>query len=93
MKKPDVQKTGFERAMGIREATHEFERWLATHTSVVRSQLTQKHEKMAEDPFIFLRGTIYRWAQIWWALCPETRQGSSPAGRRRLACRELWNLA
>jgi uncharacterized protein DUF2252 len=26
---------------------------------------------MAEDPFIFLRGTIYRWAQVWPRVCPD----------------------
>lgn len=57
--------------MQITKATQEFEKWLAQHTPVVRSQLTAKHQKMAESPFVFLRGTIYRWAQTWPSICPE----------------------
>ena len=29
---------------------------------------------MAEDPFNFLRGTFYRWAQVWREVCPELAQ-------------------
>jgi uncharacterized protein (DUF2252 family) len=57
--------------MRMFEATREFERWLAQHTPLVRSQLNDKHKKIAESPFIFLRGTIYRWAQMWLAAGPD----------------------
>lgn len=57
--------------MGMIRATREFERWLGQHTRLVFSQLNDKHNKIAESPFIFLRGTIYRWAQLWVAVCPD----------------------
>jgi len=52
-------------------ATKSFEKWLATHTSVVKSDLVKKHEAMASDPFIFLRATFYRWAQVFPDLCSD----------------------
>lgn len=57
--------------MTIIEATHEFEKWVVQQTAIVRVQLTEKHQRMAETPFIFLRGTIYRWSQMWPNVCPE----------------------
>jgi hypothetical protein len=57
--------------MTIVEATHDFESWLARQTTVVRTQLTEKHRRMAESPLIFLRGTIYRWSQMWPDVCPD----------------------
>ena len=57
--------------MTIVEATREFERWLAQQTVVVRWQLSEKHRRMAESPLIFLRGTIYRWSQMWRKVCPN----------------------
>ena len=57
--------------MMIVQATHKFERWLTQQTAVVRMQLSEKHRRMAESPLIFLRGTIYRWSQMWPEVCPE----------------------
>jgi Uncharacterized protein conserved in bacteria (DUF2252) len=57
--------------MEIVQATRAFESWLAERTVVVRSQLSEKHRRMAENPLAFLRGTIYRWAQIWREALPE----------------------
>ena len=57
--------------MGIVGATKEFEKWLGSHISVVRSQLASKHDRMARDPVQFLRGTYYRWAQMFPEVCPE----------------------
>jgi hypothetical protein len=34
-------------------------------TTVLKSDLRLKHEQMKESPFGFLRGTFYRWAQLW----------------------------
>jgi hypothetical protein len=42
---------------------------MARQCAVVRSDLAAKHELMAEDPFVFLRGTFYRWLQIWPSVC------------------------
>lgn len=52
-------------------ATRSFEKWLATHIPVVKTDLVKKHEAMASDPFIFLRATFYRWAQVFPTLCGD----------------------
>jgi hypothetical protein len=40
-------------------------------TEVVSSDLRLKHEQMKQDPFLFLRGTFYRWAQQWPSVCAD----------------------
>src|SRR5579862_7895683 len=55
--------------MDILEATHGYESWLERHVAVVRKDLARKHERMAESPFVFLRGTFYRWVQLWPSVC------------------------
>ncbi|MGD0412621.1 MAG: DUF2252 family protein [Verrucomicrobiota bacterium] len=56
--------------MNIRQATRQYETWLAGHIRVVQSDLDAKHEFMAQDAFSFLRATFYRWMQLFPALCP-----------------------
>ena len=55
--------------MDIVQATRAYERWLGAHCTVVRSDLARKHERMAESSFVFLRGTFYRWIQLWPTVC------------------------
>ena len=57
----------------IHQATRSYERWLRTSmaASAVESELTAKHEQMKADPFMFFRGTYYRWAQLWSVACQE----------------------
>jgi hypothetical protein len=57
--------------MNIVEATRDFERWLCSHISVVRQQFAEKHAAMAETSVQFLRGTFYRWSQVFPEACPE----------------------
>jgi hypothetical protein len=57
--------------MDIAQATKEYEKWVSGHIAVVRSQLSDKHAKMAHDPVQFLRGTFYRWAQLFPKICPD----------------------
>src|SRR4249919_1830727 len=57
--------------MDIFDATGAYESWLARHTPVVRKDLQLKHERLAENPFVFLRGTFYRWIQQWPAVCAK----------------------
>src|SRR4051794_38593414 len=57
--------------MDVFEATRAYESWLARRTSVVRNDLQLKHERLAENPFVFLRGTFYRWIQQWPAVCAK----------------------
>lgn len=37
--------------------------------NILPSDLRSKHEQMKETPFGFLRGTFYRWAQLWPSVC------------------------
>jgi len=60
--------------MDILTATKDFESWASRHTQVVRSQLSDKHKQMAESPVQFLRGTFYRWTQLFPEICPELRK-------------------
>jgi hypothetical protein len=53
----------------IKKTTKEYEAWLAKHTTLVADDLTHKHQLMAENPFTFLRGTFYRWSQVWPQIC------------------------
>ncbi len=57
--------------MNIQQATREYEAWLGGQIRVVQSDLDAKHELMGQDAFSFLRGTFYRWMQLFPALCPE----------------------
>ncbi len=57
--------------MKIRKATVAYETWLASHISLIRSDLKLKHDRMKDGPFSFLRATFYRWAQLWPELCSE----------------------
>src|SRR5580704_17915763 len=56
--------------MDIRKATRTYERWLGRETTIVRADLRLKHARMALSPFVFLRGTFYRWMQLWATVCP-----------------------
>lgn len=55
--------------MDIVAATRSYETWLGQHTTVVRADLRHKHGVIARSPFVFLRGTFYRWVQLWPAVC------------------------
>lgn len=55
----------------IHTATLEYERWFSKHTKIVQADLDQKHKLMRTSPFILLRGTFYRWAELFPAALPE----------------------
>ena len=55
----------------IRQATASYETWLRGCTKVVEAALKAKHEQMRADPFLFFRGTYYRWTQIFPEACQE----------------------
>ena len=55
----------------IHASTRSYERWLATQTAIVRRDLSRKHERMRESPFVFFRGTFYRWIEVWPLVCRE----------------------
>ena len=57
--------------MDIRQATASYETWLRGCTTVVDAALRSKHEQMRSDPFLFFRGTYYRWTQLFPQACKE----------------------
>ncbi len=57
--------------MRIKKATKKYETWLAKNLVVVPADLALKHNRMAEDTFLFLRATFYRWVQVWPQVCPD----------------------
>jgi len=60
----------------IVSATRDFESWVGRQIPIVRGQLVDKHRQMARDPVSFLRGTFYRWAQVFPQVCPELAHGA-----------------
>ncbi len=63
--------------MNLLTATKDFELWVGSRIPLVRSQLSDKHQLMAENPVSFLRGTFYRWTQLFPAVCPEVNKAPS----------------
>lgn len=60
--------------MNILTATKDFEDWVSRHIHIIKTQLSDKHKQMAESPVQFLRGTFYRWTQVFPEICPELRR-------------------
>lgn len=73
-------------------ATRSFEDWLADHIPLVRKDISRKHAAMATDPFVFLRATFYRWAQVFPDLCADLMEAPVVRGLR-FARRELQHMA
>src|SRR5579872_1278610 len=59
--------------MNIQQAIRDYERWMRSHTSVIESDLTSKHQQMRSDLFLFFRGTFFRWAQRWPEVCADLK--------------------
>jgi len=57
--------------MSIHTDTQCYERWLGKQCTVDKAALKQKHKRMCEDAFVFLRATYYRWARKIDDWCPE----------------------
>jgi Uncharacterized protein conserved in bacteria (DUF2252) len=55
----------------VEQTTASYEQWMRECTTVVTSDLALKHTQMRESAFLFLRGTFYRWAQMWPAVCTD----------------------
>jgi hypothetical protein len=50
----------------------DYERWLAAQLDEVwRQDLREKHQKMCESPFVFLRATYWRWAETILTICDD----------------------
>ncbi len=58
---------------GIKASAGAYEDWLRKQLGkdVVAKGLREKHKKMAEGPFPFLRATYWRWAETILDICPE----------------------
>lgn len=50
-----------------------FEAWLAKQCDIDQAGLDEKHAKMADDPFPFLRATYFRWARTIEQRCPKLK--------------------
>ncbi|HEX3718952.1 MAG TPA: DUF2252 family protein [Verrucomicrobiae bacterium] len=61
--------------MNVRQATTQYEAWLAAQIPLLKEDLKLKHQRMREDPFFFLRATFYRWAQVWVEACGKLASG------------------
>jgi hypothetical protein len=57
--------------MKIFKATRKYESWLHEELVVFEEDLALKHQLLAKDPFTFLRGSFYRWMQIFPELCRQ----------------------
>jgi len=60
----------------IQQATTSYETWLRGCTKVVEIALKSKHEQMRSDPFLFFRGTYYRWTEIFPVVCQNLARAS-----------------
>jgi Uncharacterized protein conserved in bacteria (DUF2252) len=61
----------FQGKARIEGVTASYEAWMRNCATVIESDLRSKHEQMKENPFGFLRGTFYRWAQVWPSVCAD----------------------
>ena len=55
----------------IERANASYESWMRKCTVIIASDLRAKHEQMKENLFQFLRGTFFRWAQLWPSICAD----------------------
>jgi hypothetical protein len=61
--------------VNIRQATTQYEAWLAAQIPLLKDDLRLKHQRMRQDPFLFLRATFYRWAEVWPEVCAKFAGG------------------
>src|SRR5262249_26842952 len=69
-------------AKHIRAANAAYEDWLRKELDgeLVEADLVEKHEKMSESPFSFLRATYWRWAETILTICPDLEEAPSCLG-------------
>jgi hypothetical protein len=68
------------RTASFRQETTAYEKWLRKRCDVVETDLEEKHRRMREGAFKFLRATYFRWARTIEEICPDL--SNAP----RLAC-------
>ena len=81
--------------MDILTATRDFETWVGGRIPVVKTQFSDKHARMAETPVPFLRGTFYRWTQLFPEVCPSLNKapGVLAVGDLHIASFGTWRDA
>jgi uncharacterized protein DUF2252 len=57
--------------MKIFKATRKYEKWLRKELNVFEDDFALRAQKLTEDRFTFLRGTFYRWMQLWPDVCKQ----------------------
>ncbi len=57
--------------MKIFKATRKYESWLRKNLDVFEEDLALKAQLLTKDPFTFLRGTFYRWMQLFPEVCKK----------------------
>jgi uncharacterized protein (DUF2252 family) len=58
-----------------------YERWLTAQLDEVWQQdLREKHRKMCESPFVFLRATYWRWAETILTICDDLKNAPEVIG-------------
>jgi uncharacterized protein (DUF2252 family) len=60
-----------ETPLSIERSVSDYERWLGQHLQLVRPDLKLKRQKIAKSPLAFLRGTFFRWVELWPHTCKE----------------------
>src|SRR5690349_10575547 len=60
--------------MKIFKATRKYESWLRKNLDIFEDDLALKAQLLAKDPFTFLRGTFYRWMQLFPDVCKKAAQ-------------------
>ena len=57
----------------IKQSVRTYESWMRKELGreLVEKDLATKHAKMGESPFVFLRGTFFRWAETILEVCPD----------------------
>ena len=58
---------------GFAKSLQAYEAWLDRQLGrqVVKADIGRKHAKMGASPFVFLRGTYWRWAETILEICPD----------------------
>jgi hypothetical protein len=57
----------------FKQSLEAYEKWLAAQLrgDVRRADLDEKHDKMRKTPFVFLRATYWRWAEVILTACDD----------------------
>lgn len=66
--------SSLKQASPVKTANKKYETWLKGQVNVVKGDLAHKHEIMSASPFIFLRGTFFRWAEIFPLIVPQVNE-------------------